>query len=90
LPWTGLKEGGPRERRVFKTCVRTRWRETSAAVRDAIASGQMQPTLDALNAIQATPWQINTRVLDVMRECIAKGIVVDGLAPRGLCAALRS
>lgn len=82
LPWTGLKSGGPHQRRPLTAVIRSRWRETQAAVRDAIASGQMQPTLDALNAVQATPWTINTRILDVMRECAERGIAVDGLPPK--------
>ena len=39
----------------------------------------MKPTLDALNALQAVPWTINKRVLDVLRACVLKSVEVDGV-----------
>lgn len=45
--------------------VRTYSREHQKLIREAIKSGQMQPTLDALNGIQETRFAIDTRVLAV-------------------------
>lgn len=83
VPWTGFTDGGPVDpsARALATLVRTRHRETIKAVRSAIASGQMQPALDAVNAVQAVPWRINTTVMNVIRECKRRGIEVDGLVP---------
>lgn len=80
-PWTGWSKGGPADARMQQSAplIRSVYRETAGIVSAAIASGQMQPTLDAVNAIQATPWAINTKVLDVIRECAARQIVVPGL-----------
>lgn len=63
------------------TVVRTIHKDTAAAVKSAIKSGQMKPALDALNALQSVPWRINQRVLDVMQECVSRKIAVPGLPP---------
>lgn len=83
VPWTGWKSGGPVDpiARSLGSLVRTRHRETIAAVKAAVASGQMQPAMDALNTIQAVGWKINTHILHVMRECKRRGIEVEGLPP---------
>jgi len=83
VPWTDWNNGGPVDPVAQKlgTLVRTRHRETVAAVKSAIKSGQMQPAMDALNAVQATPWRINTYLLHVMKECQRRGIAVKGLPP---------
>jgi DNA-directed RNA polymerase len=78
-PWTDWNKGGPVDPRVRAKLVRSGHRETNALVRDAVASGQMQPALDAINAIQATAWKINARVLGVMQACVAQGIEVAGI-----------
>lgn len=74
-PWTDFRKG-PRGGNA--PLMRTHHRESEAAVRAAIRDGSMQPTLDALNAIQATAWKINTRVLDVILECERQGLTVKG------------
>jgi DNA-directed RNA polymerase len=81
LPWTDFTGGGPVDpiARSLATLVRTRHRETIAAVKAAIKSGQMQPALDAVNAVQAVPWTINTHILNVIKECKRRGIEVEGL-----------
>jgi DNA-directed RNA polymerase len=61
------------------TFVRAVHNETQAAVKAAIKSGQMKPALDAVNTLQSVAWRINTKVLDVMRECIERKIDVPGL-----------
>ncbi|MBR1173934.1 hypothetical protein JQ617_08215 [Bradyrhizobium sp. KB893862 SZCCT0404] len=81
VPWTDFNKGGPVDptARKLATLVRTRHRETIVAVKAAIDSGEMQPALDAVNAVQAVPWVINHDLLRVMKECKRRGIAVDGL-----------
>jgi DNA-directed RNA polymerase len=81
LPWTGWNKGGPTGQKVAyaATVVRTHHRATVAQVKHAIKTGQMQPALDGLNALQAVPWRINKRVLGVLHGCLAKGLEVPGL-----------
>jgi DNA-directed RNA polymerase len=80
-PWTGLNSGGYRDaRQRFKVpVVRARSKETEASFRAAIASGQMQPALDALNTLQDVAWSINEPVLHVMHECYERCLEVPGL-----------
>ena len=80
-PWTDLNEGGAwntDEQKVLKI-VRSWHKETDTAVKEAIREGRMQHPLDALNTLQGVPWKINKRVLEVIRECVARGTVVKGL-----------
>lgn len=80
-PWTGLAEGGtwhPELQKVLKI-IRSWREETDQAVSAAIHEGKMQPALAALNALQAVPWKINQRVLEVIHECLARRIAVKGL-----------
>jgi DNA-directed RNA polymerase len=81
VPWTGWQRGGYANggRARDATLLRSRHRETEAEVKAAIRDGSMQPFLDALNALQAVPFTINKRVLDVMRACVEQGIPVPGL-----------
>jgi DNA-directed RNA polymerase len=81
VPWTDFDRGGPVDPvvRRLSRLVRSRHRETIHAVKEAIRSGQMKPAMDALNAVQATGWKINTYLLNVIRECKRRGIEVEGL-----------
>ena len=83
VPWTDFNKGGPIDpvAQKLSALVRTRHRETIAAIKAAIRNGQMQPALDALNAVQATGWRINTTILNVIKECQRRGIEVEGLPP---------
>jgi DNA-directed RNA polymerase len=76
VPWTEFNKGGPVDPVAQKlgSLVRTRHRETVAAVKAAIKSGQMQPAMDALNAVQATPWKINAYIMNVVKECQRRGV----------------
>lgn len=80
-PWTALRDGGPADPRMqgFAKLVRTHQKSKQTLVATAIRSGQMQPALDALNAVQNTAWKINTRVLEAAEQCMAKGIEVASL-----------
>jgi DNA-directed RNA polymerase len=80
-PWSAMREGGPADPRMqgFAKLVRTREKSKQKLIGNAIRNGQMQPALDALNAVQNTAWKINTRVLEVAEQCMAKGIEVASL-----------
>lgn len=82
--WTDWNVGGYEDARNFQRTqlVRSRVNETQAAVRAAIKSGQMQPTLDAINAAQAVPFKINTRVMEVINWCYENDVPVEGLPRR--------
>jgi DNA-directed RNA polymerase len=43
---------------------------------ELLAQADLGPTLRALNAIQRTPWKINTRVLEVMTEVWERGLEI--------------
>jgi len=81
LPWTQFHKGGPRDQRetYARPLLRTRHKDTGAACRGAIRSGEAQPALDAVNTLQAVPWRINTAILDVLQECVRRGLDVPGL-----------
>jgi DNA-directed RNA polymerase len=80
-PWTGWDDGGSWDERVTATVLRSKHKDTCAAVKHAIKSGTMQPALDALNNLQSVPFRINTKVLEVIEQCDIRGIHVDGLVP---------
>jgi DNA-directed RNA polymerase len=87
-PWTGFYKGGfwDERTRLRTSVVRTYHKETKGAIRAAIRDGSMQPHLDALNALQATAWSINTKVLDVLQWAYDNSIPVPGLPPKEDCA----
>jgi DNA-directed RNA polymerase len=43
----------------------------------------MQPTIDALNALQAVPWTINKPVLNALRQCDRHRVDVEGVPSDG-------
>lgn len=81
VPWTDWTKGGPTDPRMQRSTslIRSFRQSTAALVKASIRSGEMQPAIDALNAIQATPWRINSRVLEVQKFCVANHIDVPGL-----------
>ena len=81
LNWEGWNKGGTSDPRLAGTlCIVSKHNAaTKSAVQTAIRDGEMKPTLDALNALQAVPWQINKRVLKVRKDCLEHNIPVDGL-----------
>jgi len=62
--------------------VRTWNREHKAMVKQAIASGVMQPCLEALNAIQGTRWRINQPMLEVVKWAWDRGVTLDSFPQR--------
>ena len=79
--WEGWTKGGtPDKRLAGSLCIISRHNENIArAVRKAIRNGTMQPTLDALNALQGVAWTINKPVLAVLQDCAFQKIAVDGV-----------
>ena len=97
--WTDWDKGGTSDKRLSLSLrvMRSYNKNTAAAVREAIRERTMQPTLDALSALQSTAWTINNRARDVLHACIERGIDVPGLpfmtdlpAPRISAAAWES
>lgn len=70
--WETMNEGGYYGNQGYThvPLVRTRRKE----VRNEIEKGNLQPMMDAVNTIQATPWRINTFIMDVMDELIDTGL----------------
>lgn len=62
--------------------LRTSSKEHRSMVTKAIASGLMQPCLESLNTIQATPWRINWKALLVVRWAWEQGVSLDSFPPR--------
>lgn len=58
----------------FVPLVRTYDKEHKKMVRKAIKSGQMQPVLEALNAIQEVPLRINEGVYEMVKFCWENGV----------------
>ena len=59
--------------------LRTRYNDTISAAKHAIKTGQMQPALDAVNALQSVPFRINTWIMDVINAVYEADIRVEGL-----------
>lgn len=59
--------------------VRSHQKAVHAAISADIKSGRMNPVLDALNAIQDTPWRINASILDMVQWAYQEGVQVPGL-----------
>lgn len=79
-PWTGWGMTNDDPRVSFRnTFLRTHHKDVAAAFRAAVKAGTAQPALDAVNALQAVPYTINTRILSVIKECIARKIDVSSL-----------
>ena len=73
-PWTGVHEGGYLNQQQHPIKLVKTHRTKSLKTIDA---SDISDVMDAVNTIQATPWRINTRILQVMEELHASG---DGSA----------
>jgi DNA-directed RNA polymerase len=80
-PWSGFRRGGywDERARFSAPVVRAYHKDTIAAINSAIRSGQMQPHLDGVNALQSVPWSINTEVLSAVQWCFDHCVPVKGL-----------
>lgn len=77
--WTNPLNGGYLDKRMSRVdLVKVRNRNTV----DELFSVDMPIVYDAVNAVQAVPWRINTGVLDVFRVVWASGDSLGGLPPR--------
>lgn len=81
IPWTRSARGGPTDKRMQHNTrlIRSHYSDTAKVTDAAIASGQMQRVLDAINSVQAVPWRINTRVLAVIKQLVTGKVDVKGL-----------
>lgn len=82
--WVALDDGGfhtPEMRRLAPYAVKAQ-----AVGRERLEASDLSQTLAALNAMQATPWRINQRVLDVMGNMGGKidmgEVLAQGEEPR--------
>lgn len=67
---------------VRPTClVKSASRAQKAAVRRAIADGSASSMLTAVNAVTATPWRVNRRVLDVVEWAYNNDLQIGSLPP---------
>lgn len=66
--------------------VRTFNKDHATLIKQAIASGQMEFVMEALNAIQDTPWAINTQVLEVLTWAYENDIVIAGMPTKAVPA----
>lgn len=62
--------------------VRSRDEGVHRAVRGALRSGALSPSLEALNTLQDVPWRINDRILSLVEDCYRGGIPIPGLPPK--------
>jgi hypothetical protein len=66
----GMSEAWDSRVALHTTFLRTPHKDIQAAARAAIASGEAQPALDAVNSLQRVAWDINRPVFAVMDELL--------------------
>jgi DNA-directed RNA polymerase len=88
-PWDSFNTGCYYEEKVSRTVrlVRTFNKDHRDLVKVAIADGSMKFTLEALNAIQETPWAINGPVYEMVKLAWERKLVMDGF-PRSVALSL--
>lgn len=69
VPWTSVSEGGYLNQRLHNLSL-VKARASEAAKLDAT---DLSDVMDSVNAIQATPWKINTQVLEVLSHMNTSG-----------------
>jgi DNA-directed RNA polymerase len=85
-PWVAYDTGCYYEERTARTVsfVRTFNKDHKNLVKEAIATGQMDYVLKAVNAIQETSWSINQSILELIRHCFTQGIEGVGIPANNL------
>jgi DNA-directed RNA polymerase, mitochondrial len=80
-PWDSFDTGCYYDEKAARNVklVRTYDKDLRQRLRDAIADGSMSAVLESVNAIQETPWAINSEVLAVLEHCWANDLSVPGL-----------
>lgn len=83
-PWVSFDTGCYHSEALSRNVklVRTSSKDHRDMVSKAIASGVMQPCLEALNTIQGTPWRINRKALEVVRWAWEQGVSLPSFPPR--------
>lgn len=78
-PWTELDQGGfySPELRQATPMIKTSGKRHKAA----LAGADLSKTMQALNAVQRTTWEVNAPVLAVMRECWSRSLRI-GMPPK--------
>jgi DNA-directed RNA polymerase len=85
--WEALDTGAYHDDRLRRTVdlVRTYSKEHRAVLKEALADGSMQTTMDAVHAIQETAWRIDTGIVETIRWCRAEGLQPGDSFPRTHC-----
>jgi DNA-directed RNA polymerase len=80
-PWTGFLDGGywDARSRLAAPLVRVQRKPDIAAIKGAVKDGSMAPHMDGINALQAVPWAINERVLEVLKWAYEHEVLVKGV-----------
>ena len=76
LPWTSLRGGGylMDTRGMRRDLIRA-----TGGYRQEMDVINMPLVYEAINAIQETPWQINRRVLDTVKQAVSEQLLIQGL-----------
>jgi DNA-directed RNA polymerase len=76
LPWTTQTDGGYRTSRGrrYTRLVKTRDPGQRAEIAAAIEGGHMAPFLAGVNSLQATPWVIDTQIVDLTKWVFEEGL----------------
>lgn len=77
-PWTTPFDGGYYTKRLRSNMVKTMLRGHQVE----LAGADMEPVYRAVNALQDTPWKINTRMLDIINQVWDAGLEVGDMASR--------
>jgi DNA-directed RNA polymerase len=78
-PWSSTRTGGYHSGLFRRLWLVKTWAEGTLEEMDATGA---EAVLSAVNAVQATPWRINVRVLEVLEECLNTERSVAGLPGR--------
>lgn len=80
-PWTGPLKGGYLSERIRQQpFAKTRAKAHMVTLRKQWQ--HLKPHVEAVNAIQRTPWQINKQILDVLEKCCSRNITLGVLPER--------
>lgn len=74
-PWTTGAAGGYYSTGLNMKLVKPRFQ----GIEDALKDGDMALPMRAVNAVQATPWVVSERVLEVLREAFSTGRRIAGM-----------
>lgn len=80
VPWEAFDSGAYTDPRLAAqtTLVRTRKAYQKRPIDEAIKSGRLNRLMDAVNAIQSVPLEIDEFMLDVVEEAYARGVELEG------------